>query len=61
MDETDFEGSVVLEKMSAVGLLEEFWLAVDNDDPAKVKRLMRNAGLDLNTIAIVLKKMADAG
>ncbi|MCB0419271.1 MAG: hypothetical protein KDD39_16615 [Bdellovibrionales bacterium] len=60
MDETDFEGSEVLEAMAAHDLLDEFWEAIDSDDFESAKRLMRRAGLNAEIIAIVLKKMEEA-
>lgn len=59
MDENDFEGTVVLEKMARAHKLEEFMDAVDSDDFDQAKALMRSAGIDADTIAVVLKKMAD--
>jgi NAD(P)-dependent dehydrogenase (short-subunit alcohol dehydrogenase family) len=32
MDETDFEGTLVLEQLAAVGKVEEFFDAIDSDD-----------------------------
>jgi hypothetical protein len=60
MDEEDFEGTLVLEKMAAAGLIDEFFDAIDSDDFNAASRLMKRASLDPGTIAMVLKKMADA-
>ncbi len=60
MDESDFEGTLVLEKLSEAGKIDDFFEAVDNDDLRKAASLMRHAGVDAETIAIVLKKMNDA-
>jgi hypothetical protein len=60
MDETDFEGTLVLEKLAGIDRLEDFFEAVDADDFARAKSLMKRAGVDGDTIAIVLKKMHDA-
>lgn len=60
MDEEDFEGTLVLEKLAAVGLVEEFFGAVDSDDFKKASSLLKRAGVDFETIAMVLQKMADA-
>jgi hypothetical protein len=60
MDEDDFEGTLVLEKLAAAGLIEEFFEAIDSDDFGVASRLMKRVGLDAETIAMVLKKMADA-
>jgi iron uptake system EfeUOB component EfeO/EfeM len=60
MDETEFEGTLVLEKLAQIDKVDSFFEAVDADDFERAKSLMRRAGVDLETIAIVLKKMADA-
>ena len=60
VDENDFEGSVVLEKLASVDKLDEFWEAIDSDDFKTAASLMKRAGIDALTISIVLKKMADA-
>jgi hypothetical protein len=60
MDENDFEGTLVLEKLAEIGKVEKFFDAVDSDDFEKAKVLMKLAKIDQGTIAIVLKKMADA-
>ncbi len=60
MDETDFEGTVVLEKLAAIGRLDEFFEAIDSDDVARAVKLMRRAGVEPAAIAIVVKKMEAA-
>jgi len=60
MDENDFEGTLVLEKLAAIGEVDSFFDAVDSDDQRKATLLMRKAGIDAPTIAIVLRKMAEA-
>jgi hypothetical protein len=60
MDESDFEGSLVLERLAAIDRLDEFFEAVDADDVSRAVSLMEKAGLDPATIAIVVKKMQDA-
>ena len=59
MKESDFEGTLVLEKLAGIDKLEEFFEAVDSDNFSVAKSLMRSANVDAETIAIVLKKMAD--
>ncbi len=58
MDESDFEGTLVLEKLAEIGKVDAFYEAIDSDDFAKAKKLMLMAKIDAETIAIVLKKMA---
>ena len=60
MDENDFEGTLVLEKLAQIGKVDDFFEAVDSDDFSKAKSLMKQASVDSATIAVVLKKMADA-
>ena len=59
MNENDFEGTLVLEKLARIGKVDEFFDAVDSDNFPMAKLLMKNANVDEETIAIVLKKMAD--
>lgn len=60
MDEDDFEGSLVLEKLAEVGVLDEFYEAIDSDNFNQAKELMKSAGLDVETISLVLKKMRES-
>ncbi len=60
MDEQDFEGTLVLEKLALIDKVDAFFDAVDSDDFQKAALLMRKAHVDSETIAIVLKMMADA-
>ena len=57
MDESDFEGTIVLEQLAAIGRVEEFFDAIDADDIDRAKMLMKKAQIDAPTIAIVVKKM----
>lgn len=60
MNEKDFEGTVVLEKLAEIDQLDNFFDAIDSDDFGKAQALMKRAHVDAETIAIVLKKMADS-
>jgi len=60
MDENDFEGTLVLEKLAAIGRVDEFFEAIDADDVPRAVALMRRASVDASTIAIVVKKMEAA-
>lgn len=60
MDASEFEGSLVLEKLAIIDKIEDFFEAIDSDDFAQAKALMKLAGVDSQTIAEVLKKMSDA-
>jgi hypothetical protein len=59
VDETDFEGTLVLEQLAAIGKVEDFFDAVDSDDVARATALMKRAGLDPSTIATVVSKMEE--
>ncbi len=60
MDESEFEGTLVLEKLAEIGVVDEFFEAIDDDDFVKAKILMKKANIDSETVAIVLKKMSEA-
>jgi hypothetical protein len=60
IDEQDFEGTLVLEKLALIDQVDTFFEAVDADDFQKAASLMRRAGVDSETIAIVLRKMREA-
>lgn len=60
MDESDFEGTLVLERLSEIGKLDSFFEAIDCDDFTKAQYLMKLAGIDAETISIVIKKMSEA-
>ena len=60
MDESDFDGTLVLEKLAAIDRLDEFFAAIDADHFALAKKLMKAAKVDSATIALVLQKIADA-
>jgi hypothetical protein len=49
-----------LEKLALIDQVDAFFEAVDADDQQKAAALMRRANVDRETIAIVLKKMAEA-
>lgn len=57
MDESDFEGSLVLERLAETGRLEDFFDAIDADDVTRAVSLMKRAKLDAGTIAMVVRKM----
>jgi hypothetical protein len=58
MDDSDFEGTLVLEKLAAIDKVEDFFDAVDSDDVERATALMKRAGVDAPTIATVVRKMA---
>lgn len=46
MNESDFEGTLVLEKLAEIGKIDDFFLAIDSDDFNKAESLMKRAGVD---------------
>lgn len=60
MDEADFEGTLVLERMAEIGKLDAFFDAIDSDDFEKVRVLLKKASVDPATVALVLRKMSEA-
>jgi hypothetical protein len=60
MEENDFEGTLVLEKLAEINKVEAFFEAIDSDDFGKVQSLLRKAQVDAALIAWVLCKMSDA-
>lgn len=60
MDESDFEGTLVLEQLASIGCVEDFFDAIDSDDIERATSLMKKARIDASTIAIVIRKMEDA-
>jgi hypothetical protein len=60
MDESEFEGTLVLEQLAAIGKVEEFFDAVDADDVRRATQLMRSADVDASTIATVVRKMEES-
>ncbi len=60
MDTSDFDGTLVLEQLANAGRLDDFFEAIDADDLARAASLMKRAGVDERTIAIVRAKMRAA-
>ena len=59
MDDTDFEGSLVLEQLAAIGKVDDFFDAVDSDDVERATSLMKRANVERKVIAAVIRKMAE--
>ena len=60
MDESDFEGLPVIDKLVTIGKLDPFFEAVESGDYDRAKTLMKRARVDSETIVTVLKKMKAA-
>lgn len=59
MNEADFEGSLILEKLADLGLVDDFYEAIDSDDLIKAMALKRKAQVDEETIKIAIQKMRE--
>jgi hypothetical protein len=57
MDDSDFEGTLVLEQLAAIDKVDEFFEAIDADDFHRATLLMKIAEVDAATIATVIRKM----
>ncbi len=60
MEEKDFEGTLVLEKLAEIDKVDAFFEAIDSDNFERAKTLMKRANVDSETIAMVLKKMDES-
>jgi hypothetical protein len=60
MDESVFEGTLVLERLAEVGEVEAFYDAIDSDDTQRALRIMKIAGVDQATIDHVLELISDS-
>jgi hypothetical protein len=60
MDEKDFEGTLVLEQLAAIGLVEDFFEAIDSDDVDRAALLMKEARVDASTVAMVIRRMKES-
>jgi hypothetical protein len=60
MDDTDFEGTLVLEQLAGVGKVDEFLEAIDSDDVERAIALMKRAKIDASTIATVVRMMKES-
>jgi len=60
MDDTDFEGTLVLEQLAAIDKVDDFFEAIDADDVQRATALMRDAAIDASTIATVVRKMEES-
>jgi len=59
VNERDFEGSLVLEKLARIDRVDAFMAAVDSGDFEKAAEFMKDANIESETIETVLKKMAN--
>ena len=60
MVDEDFEGTLVLEQLAAIGNVDEFFEAIDSDDFELATTLMKRADIDEPTIATVVRKMEES-
>jgi len=60
VNDTDFEGTLVLEQLAAIGAVEDFFDAIDSDDVQRATALMKRAQVDASTIATVIRKIEES-
>lgn len=60
MDKNDFEGTLVLEKLAEINMVDEFLELVDSDDFKGAATLMKKAKVDNETIKFVLERMRNS-
>ena len=59
MEDTDFQGTLVLEKLAEINRVDEFFEAVESDDFDRARLLMRQAGIEADTIVTVMRMIKD--
>jgi len=57
VNESDFEGSIVLEKLARIDSVDAFVSAVDSEDYEKVVELMETANIDHSEFVKVADKV----
>jgi hypothetical protein len=60
IDVTDFEGSLVLEQLAAIGDVEAFFDAIEADEIKRTVHSMKRAHLDASTIATLVRKVEES-
>ena len=55
MDERQFEGTLVLEKLAVIEKVDDFFEALDSDDFETAEKLMNAAKIDAQTIKTVFQ------
>ncbi len=59
MTQDDFEGSLILEKLASVRLMDDFFDAVDSDDLESVVSLLEEVDVDEDSIEEILRKIKE--
>ena len=59
MEELDSIGPKILEKLAELGVIDDFFEAVDSDDTRSIIKLLRSVGTEDEIISEVLKKIED--
>lgn len=60
MIDSDFEGSLILEKLAEIGMVDEFYGAIDSDDFDKIRSLLLSSNIDSSTVEKVIRKIIDS-
>lgn len=53
------EGTLVLEKLNEMNLLDDFYEAVDEDNLEKVQLILKRARIGSATIAMIMRKIEE--
>jgi hypothetical protein len=61
MEDADFEGTLVLEQLAAIGKVDDFFDAIDSDDVERSRLLMKRANVEPSVIAVVIRKIEEGG
>ncbi|MFN8846508.1 MAG: hypothetical protein ACK5W9_06620 [Bdellovibrionales bacterium] len=59
MIKKQFEGTLILEKLTEINKLEAFYDAIDSDDFSLVKNLMIRARIDSEVIQAIMEEIID--
>lgn len=53
-------GSLVLEKLAELGLIDDFYKAVDSDDFSKIEEVLSSAGVEDKTIGSIIQQLVES-
>lgn len=59
MESSNFDGTLALEKLAELGLLDQFYEAIDSDRLEEVNKLLKSAGLEADSIKSILRQIID--
>lgn len=56
----DDQGSLVLEKLAEVGLIDEFYSAIDSDNFSKIEEILTSIGVAEGEISSIISQVTDS-